>query len=325
MQRIITWMKAHKGLTALAAFILLWISVSASPLFESASTRTATTGSSAGIGVADMFYAGDDGMDAAVMEESAQLKAVSGNAIAPSPRPPFEPSAGETAAEAEARIIKTGNITGIFGDVDGSVADLTGHASDVGGFIQHSSVSENRNGVRSGRVTMRVPVAEFESSLAYVRSLAEFVRHESTDGQDVTEQYTDLEARLSNARAQEEAYLEILERATDVEDILAVQRELGNIRAQIESYEGQLKYLENRTSLSTINVTLETDPEVQVPTDRFRPAAAVKQAVSALVNAFQGIVISLIWTAILGVGLLLPALLVIWILYRIVRKFWWKK
>lgn len=326
MDRIVTWIKTHKGLTALFVFIILWVVVTQQAPFGKRVVRTSSSSGAVsftaglmGMPGSGANYASDD-----MMEESVIMKAVGAPDIAPSPMPPFEPSAGESAAEVEQRIIKTGTITAVFPDIDDAIADLTTHASDVGGFIEHSSASENRQGVRSGRVTMRVPVMEFESSLQHVRDLSDFVRHESVDGQDVTEQYTDIQARLNNARAQEEAYLAILDRATSVEDILKVQRELGNIRAQIESYEGRLKYLENRTSYSTISVQLEEEAIVQVPTEKFRPWTAVKQAVAALVNALQNIVISLIWTVILGLGLAIPAALVIWIVWRIVKRFWLK-
>ena len=99
----------------------------------------------------------------------------------------------------------------------------------------------------------------------------------ATTGQDVTEQYTDLEAQLRNAKAQEEVYLEILKQAKTVEDILLVQDRLGNIRAVIEGLEGRIKYLENATSYSTITVSLQEEPVVRAPTKEFRLGASVRR------------------------------------------------
>lgn len=318
MNRFVSWMRAHRALTALGVFLVVSAAVSVAASLSSSNARTSSHSSGFGVtglgGGASRMFASSAG----ITEDSFVGKSVR---TSPSPVPPFEPRAGESAAGIDQKIIKTGSVTAVFADIDGAIASLTAHAANVGGFIGHSSVTENRKGIRSGRVTMRVPVDRFESSLAYVRELSDFVRNESVDGQDVTEQYTDIQARLKNARAQEKAYLAILARANTVEDILKVQRELGNIRGQIESLEGRLKYLENRISFSTISVTLEEDAAVQIPTKKFKPFSAAKHAVTALVNAFQSIIVSIIWIVILGLGLAIPAAFIVWVIYRLVRRY----
>src|SRR4029079_8297694 len=137
--------------------------------------------------------------------------------------------------------------------------------------VQNSSVSEREDGTHFGSITVRVPAEEFENTLNAIKDFANVVRTQSTTGQDVTEQYTDLQAQLRNAQAQETEYLNILKRAQTVEEILSVQNYLGSIRSTIESLQGRIQYLENVTSYSTITVGLSEEPTVHVPTKAFRP------------------------------------------------------
>lgn len=233
--------------------------------------------------------------------------------------PPFSPTAGETAAEVDQRIIKTASMRVEVNDVAESVKALVDYASTAGGFIERSSVLEKTDGTKSGTIVLRVPVKSFEDALERVRSEAEVVRQETIEGQDVTEQYTDLQAQLRNTRAQETAYLDILAQARSVEDILKVQVQLGQIRGQIERLEGRIKYLENLTGFSTIRVSLEEEAVVRVGGKEFRPVSAAKEAVTMLVQTFQSFVISAIWFAIVGLGVALPIAAVIWLLWKAVK------
>lgn len=232
-----------------------------------------------------------------------------------------EPSAGPTAGEAEQRIIKTGSLSLVVDNVSESAAQITNLATGQGGFVQNSSVSERDDGTHFGDISVRVPSAQFETAMAEIKKLANVVENESVSGQDVTEQYTDLEARLRNALAQEATYLRILDQAESVEDILSVQRELSNIRYQIESIQGQMQYLENKTDYSTISVHLSEEPSITIPSKEFRPWTSVKEAGRALVGVAQNLVIAAIWVVIIGGGVLLPLALLIWIIVKIVRRF----
>lgn len=327
MRKIGEWIKHHP--IGFVSLILLGAVIAAAATIGRTPSLTAnllekSAGSSFGVSAPGVVMGRsaitvtDEAMDMGMMEEA-------GTAFMPSPMPPVEPTAGETAAEVEQRIIKTGTLRMVVGDILATIEEITSQVSAVGGFVENSSMSEDRSGKKAGWITVRVPVDRFDATVSHIRDLAELVRDESVQGQDVTEQYTDLEARLRNAKEQEEAYLAILAQAKSVEDILKVQRELGNIRSQIESYEGRLKYLQNRTSYSTINVTLETEPDVQIPTKEFKLVNVVKEAVQALVSAFQWILTALVWVVIVGLSLLLSVGLVLWLLVIIIRRIFRKK
>ena len=274
-------------------------------------TESSVGRSSGGLGVAPSEPSGVPAMDDSYGREADK------SIFYPQPMPP---TAGETAAEVDQKIIKNGSLYLVVDDVSASAEKLTALAKRRGGFVQRSEISERADGTKYGSVTFRVPVAEFEAAMTESKDGAREVKNDTSTGQDVTEQFSDLQAQLRNARAQEETYLQVLKQAKTVQDILQVQQYLGNIRGQIESLEGRIKYLENMTSFSTISVTLEEEPSVNVPTKEFRPVSAAKEAVQALVTVAQDLVIALIWLAIVGGGIGIPLLLVAWLIVRLVIK-----
>src|SRR5919202_523761 len=102
----------------------------------------------------------------------------------------------------------------------------------------------------------RVPAAQFDAAMKEIRAVGSRVTAEKITGQDVTEEYIDLEARLRTQRALEAQLLDITKQARQVSDAITVERELTNVRTEIERVEGRRRFLENQSSLSTINVTL---------------------------------------------------------------------
>lgn len=230
------------------------------------------------------------------------------------------PTGGETAAEVDQKIIRNGYLDLRVDDVSDAAVRVGSIAEERGGFVQESSVSERGDGTHAGSVTVRVPVEKYDEAVAEIKKLATLVKTETSTGQDVTEQYSDLEAQLRNAQAQEETYLAILKQAKTVEDTLKVQQQLGMIRGQIESLQGRLKYLTNATAYSTINVSLQEEPAVRAPTKEFRLGTIVKEATQALVAAVQNIIAGLIWAVIVWGGILLPLGLIAWLIVRAMRK-----
>lgn len=229
-------------------------------------------------------------------------------------------SAGKTAAEVDQKVIKTGNLEMHVRSVDQTMERITALVLENGGFVQHASANQYSDQVRYGSISVRVPAKEFEQTYTSIKATAELVTNESIDGQDVTEQFTDLEARLRNAVSQEQTYLALLNQAKNIEDILAIQRELGSIRAQIESLQGRLQYIENQTSLSTIHVSLTQETGISLPTQTFRPWQTVKDSTQALIFLVQHTLEQLITFVIIGGGILIPAGLIIWFGVWLIRR-----
>ena len=133
-------------------------------------------------------------------------------------------------------------------------------------------------------------------------------------GQDMTEDYVDLESRLTNLRAEEKQYLIILKEATTVEDLLNVSDYLSAVQGEIETIEGRLKYLDSQTNFSTITISIYEEASLVVPTSDWRPFEVVEKAFNRLIIVLQGFFDLLIWGVIFGV----PA----WILWSAGRLIW---
>jgi len=122
--------------------------------------------------------------------------------------------------------------------------------------VRHVGTSGEK-GYEVFTVEIRVPAAQFDAALSEIRAAAGSVIAQKITGKDVTEEYIDLEARLRTQRALEAQLMEIMKRAQEVEDAISVQRELTNVRTEIERVEGRRRFLENQSSLSTISVTIQ--------------------------------------------------------------------
>lgn len=224
-----------------------------------------------------------------------------------------------TLETSETRIIKTASLNLDVKNTQEAISVMTTITRQYGGFVQSSSTWLQYDETTAGSVTLRVEVAHFEEALEAIKSLATVINSETLSGQDVTSEYVDLEARLTNLKAEEAQYLNILDQATTVEELLMVSDYLSTVRGEIESIQGQLKYLADQTDLSTITVSLYEEASLIVPTSDWQPVVVVKQAFNQLVVFLQGLVNGLIWVVIFGVPL--------WIVWRVVRGMWrfWRR
>ncbi len=140
-------------------------------------------------------------------------------------------------------------------------AKITRIAEGKNGFVVEStqSSSDVKVTVRdSVTMTIRVPSAKFDEALSEIRGTASRVIVESVKGQDVTEEFIDIEARLKTQKALEAQFLEIMKRSNSVADALNVQTEIAKVRGEIEKIEGRKRFLESQASLSTIKIKLQT-------------------------------------------------------------------
>ena len=162
----------------------------------------------------------------------------------------------EADADIDRKIVKTGYLTLEVEDVAEAMNGVAAAAKELGGYVVSSTKYENDSRPH-GRISIRVPAERFDEAFDRLRQIAVDVPRESTESQDVTEEYTDLEAQLRNLEATEAQYLALLEKAETVEDILAVQRELSNVRGEIERIKGRMQYLERTSDMSLIEVNLQ--------------------------------------------------------------------
>lgn len=225
----------------------------------------------------------------------------------------------------EARvIIYTGNISLVVQDTQEAVKAITALADEQGGYVANSNIYRSNETPR-GNITLRVPAERFQTVLEGLRALALRVEQESSNSQDVTEEFTDLQARKTNLEFTEEALQQLLEerqRTGNTSDILEVYRELTNIRGQIEQIEGRLRYLANQAALSTLTVELIPDVLSQpIAIAGWEPQGVAREALQSLVFALQGLVNLLIWLVIFILPLLIILLIPVVLLVLMIR--WW--
>ena len=178
----------------------------------------------------------------------------------PLPMPSGAPSqSGSVSSGIETKIIKTAFLTIEVKDIPGSVETLKNLASQKGGYVSSTNIQKNYNDRLSGSVIIRVPAAEFENTLTSVKAIGT-VKSASTQGQDVTEEYVDLQAQKDSYQNQLAQYNEIMKKAVKVEDVITVQQQIDRVQTEMNRLEGRLKYLDSRIDLSTITVNLQ-EPE----------------------------------------------------------------
>ena len=237
--------------------------------------------------------------------------------------PPTPVSGGVVAPNIPDRmIIKTGEMSVVVKDVRDSISKISSYTEQNGGFVVSSNISQSSNSPY-GTVTIRIPADKFDMSVSEIKSYGEVVS-ETTQGEDVTAQYVDLDAQLTNLQATEQQFLAIMKQATKIQDILDVQNQLTTVRGQIQSIQGQMKYLKESAQLSSLTITLSTDPStlpvVKTQGEQWKPWAQVKDAARSLVEVGKGLVSFLIWVLVyIPVwGLILIIILII--RWRVKRK-----
>ena len=198
-------------------------------------------------------------------------------------------------------------------------------AESKGGFVIESTQSSSDvKATTRDTVTMtiRVPAAKFNETLEEIRKAANRVIVETVKGQDVTEEFIDIEAQLKTKKALEEQFLEIMKRSNSVEDALNVQRELANVRGEIEKIEGRKRFLENQASLSTIKIKLQSPTAFSANSQGFfnQLKESIGNGFDAALSFILGLVTVLIALLPFFIFIVLPIYLVLRYLSRKRRK-----
>jgi hypothetical protein len=200
-------------------------------------------------------------------------------------------------SDLDRKIVKNGAMVLEVNDITAALTGVAAIAKDLNGYVVYSNKSGDKD-ITYGQISIRVPSDRFDEAFDKLRKLAVNVPSESTNSQDVTEQYTDLQAQLRNYEATEAQYLETLKKAEKVEDILAVQRELSNVRGQIEQVKGRILYIERTSDMALIDVNLlKTKP---LGGTAWSALETLKSAARGLVSFGKVLADVLIWVAIFG-------------------------
>ncbi|TMG23643.1 MAG: DUF4349 domain-containing protein [Chloroflexi bacterium] len=214
------------------------------------------------------------------------------------------------------------SITVKSGSFGSKLSEVRGLVQAHGGYIAgteaqaNPAVDDSTNKIRTGVITFMVPAGAFDATIGELEKVGD-VQGEHISGNDVSAQYVDLRARLANAEAQRDAMLVLLRSARSIQDIIAVQNQIGQITGQIEQLKGQIKYLDDNTAFSSISVTLtESGAPLQQPTsDSWGFATALGMAAHNFVSTINYVI-----TALGAVGPLVVLLLLGYGFWRTRRR-----
>ncbi len=253
--------------------------------------------------------------------------------------PPAPPPAGERAAYAGAdvataanvastgrMVVRTASLDLIVPDTDRALTEIQAMSQELGGYVVSVEAYQYQKG-RQATVTFRVPSDALDTALERLRAMATTVRRESVSGQDVTDEYVDMESRLRHLEAKEKQLLEFLDQAEDTEAVLAVYEHLSQTQAEIEWVKGRMQYLRNQAALATVTVRLTPDVMAQpLETGGWNLPGTVRSAVEALLDVLEFFVKALIYVVIVVLPTLillaLPTVGIFLLVRWLVRRRW---
>ncbi len=233
----------------------------------------------------------------------------------------------------ERLVIRNANLSIVVAEPAAVMDDIMKMANTMGGFVVDSSVYQTTTDagiqVPQAQVTVRVPEGQLDAALgqikAHVKDPINDILFENVTGQDVTQEYTDLQSRLRNLEDAAEQLRGILDKAIRTEDVLAVYNELRNVNEQIEVLKGQIQYYEQSARLSAISVTIQALAGVQpITIGGWKPQGVAKEALQTLIRAYQTIADAAIWLVVFCLPIALPIGIVLFFVIRAIRK-WNKK
>ena len=210
------------------------------------------------------------------------------------------------------KIIRDAKLTIEVGSTTEAQQRITSIAETLGGFVV-TSEAKQRQDVEPAKRTLdirliiRVPSGQFNSALEQIEKLATNLPERNVTGQDVTEEFIDLEARIKTQKALELQFLDIMKQANKVEDALEVQRQIADVRTEIEKLEGRRRFLESKSTMSTITVNIQTPIPIVVSTSGF--GHTVREALSDGIDVATGIALFFIRFAIVVTPILVMVIL----------------
>lgn len=303
-----SWIRHNKLATILLLIIGLYLIINLNQYFFGVTTISDSQGiarpfasKSAGIG-----FMAPSAMESSYYEYDAN--------IAPTPNG-YTPTTNDNRM-----VIQDSSLAIVVSDVNTAKDQVINIASRVGGYMVNSNLTRPEESPYA-IISIRVPADQLQSVLEQYKALGLKVTSETLNGRDVTDQYADLDTRLTQLRRTMTKFEALHEQAEDFDDLLRATREIQNLQSQIDSLIGQQQYLEQNAKLAKITVHLSTDELAlpYAPTDSYRPLVVFKQAVRSL---------NLTLRSLLNLGIWLGVYAVIWIpaiIIFIIIKRWRKK
>ncbi|NLB52471.1 MAG: DUF4349 domain-containing protein [Syntrophomonadaceae bacterium] len=212
----------------------------------------------------------------------------------------------------ERKIIQNVNMAINVGDVEAVMDKIISLTSQNNGYIVNSSMYKQEDTYRAS-LTIKIPQEKLNNTVNTISDFGEITRNE-TYTEDVTEEYYDAQARLKVLEAKEVRLISLLDKAANIPDIVTIEKELGNVRGEIEVIKGRLQYLTNSTSYSTIDISLRQ----AMPGQLKAPQGTAGKAWQGLINSLNGL-IDFGSDLVVFLVTVLPWLIVLALVYYLVR------
>jgi hypothetical protein len=235
-------------------------------------------------------------------------------------------------------VIMNADLTIVFSDPQAKVDAISQMATTLGGFVislnMYQTTAQNGQSVPAGTISIRVPADKLNDAISEIKSDAVEVRTDTRNSQDITASYVDLQSQLTNLELAESDLQAIMDEAKNnpnssttskTQDVLDVYNQIVSVRGQIESIKGQMKYYEQASSYSLINVTLIAEETIKpIEIGSWKPEGVVRDAIQSLITFWQGFVNFLINLFLLVLPVLItilaPIALVTWGIIALVKR-----
>ena len=304
-QKPLNWIKNNK-FTALLLVIVLYFLFKNSASFQTLQNRS-------GIGIysinPSLEYGGSDSLGGV----GSALQKSSPSNYYPNQVPP-QPDVTDR------KVITNSNLSLLVKDVSNTVEQIKQKTKELKGYVVYVYVYKPEFGA-NGNITIRVPSDELDNTLAFLRGLSVKVVSENISGNDITDQYIDIQSRLARLESTKATFEEMLDRANTVDDILKIQQNIFSTQDQIDMYKGKLAYMDGASSTTLLTINLSTDELglPYAPSQPWRPETIFKQAVRSLLTTLQKAGTTLIWLGVYSI-LIIPAATIVLIIYVTLKR-----
>ncbi|NOY98273.1 MAG: DUF4349 domain-containing protein [Chloroflexi bacterium] len=245
---------------------------------------------------------------------SPEMEARAPEALMPDAAGYSEDGVSSLPAAQERLVIQNADLSIVVADPKAKMDAVANLAEQLGGFVVSSNLYQTyaHSGVKvpEGSITIRVPAEQLDAALENIKADAVEVQSETRSGEDVTDQYVDLQSRLKAKEAAEQKLTEIMDNAQKTEDVLAVYAQLQTIQSDIEVLKGQIKYYEQSAAFSAVSVQIIAEETIKpIEIGGWKPQGVARDAIQDLIYYLQGFVDFLIRFTLL----ILPVLITIFL------------
>jgi len=224
----------------------------------------------------------------------------------------------------ERLVIQNADLSIVVVDPQVKMTAISAMAKELGGFVVSSNMYQsylaNGEPVPEGSIVIRVPAEKLDSALNQIKADAVEVRNENRSGQDVTQDYIDLNSQLKSMQAAADQLTRIMQSAEKTEDVLNVFTQLQSYNQQIEVLKGQIQYYEQASALSAISITLIAEETIQpIEIGGWKPQGVARDAIQSLIRFWQGFVDFMINFFLLALPVIITIFIPFYLLFLLLR------